>query len=113
MAKPIYNLGYLAYYQVNMDYIIENYCVNKKKVELKCNGKCHLAKQLQQENNTDENTNNGLKLFSEMFQVVFYQSYNSYHVFSLKTVKSNKTYNFYNKLYNYTFYNSLLRPPIS
>lgn len=31
-------------YQVNKDFIIENYCVNKEKPELECDGKCHLAK---------------------------------------------------------------------
>ena len=33
-------------YQVNKDYIIENYCINKEKPEMKCNGKCHMKKML-------------------------------------------------------------------
>jgi hypothetical protein len=39
-------LGYVAYFELNIDYIIETYCVNKEKPQLQCNGKCHLAKQL-------------------------------------------------------------------
>lgn len=33
-------------YEFSKDYIIENYCVNKDKPELHCDGKCYLAKQL-------------------------------------------------------------------
>ncbi|WP_303316641.1 hypothetical protein Q4Q34_07500 [Flavivirga abyssicola] len=44
--RPAYNIGYVAYFQLNIDYIIETYCVNKEKPELQCNGKCHLANQL-------------------------------------------------------------------
>ena len=39
-------------YVVNQDYIIENFCVNKAEPELKCDGKCHLKKQI------DEDTEN-------------------------------------------------------
>lgn len=33
-------------YQVHKERITELFCVNKNKPELRCNGKCHLAKQL-------------------------------------------------------------------
>lgn len=33
-------------YVINYDYIVKELCENKEKPELKCNGKCHLAKQL-------------------------------------------------------------------
>ena len=33
-------------YEVNKAAITEEFCVNKAKPELKCNGKCHLAEQL-------------------------------------------------------------------
>ena len=38
-------------YRVNMDFIIENLCVNTDKPEMHCNGKCHLNKQIEQEEN--------------------------------------------------------------
>lgn len=34
-------------YEVNTAYIIENFCVNTNKPEMKCDGKCHLTKQIQ------------------------------------------------------------------
>ena len=36
-------------YAVNQDYIIENFCVNKAEPELKCDGKCHLKKQIEED----------------------------------------------------------------
>jgi len=37
-------------YELDKEYITEQFCVNKDKPALKCNGKCHLATQL---TNTD------------------------------------------------------------
>ncbi|MDP6907977.1 MAG: hypothetical protein QF371_00655 [Flavobacteriales bacterium] len=34
---------------INQSYIIENFCENKEKPELKCNGKCHLKKQIKED----------------------------------------------------------------
>ncbi len=34
-------------YKLNKDYIIAKLCENKDKPELKCNGTCHLAKQIE------------------------------------------------------------------
>lgn len=45
-ARPVYELGYLAYFELNIDYIVETYCINKDKPEMHCNGKCHLIDQL-------------------------------------------------------------------
>jgi len=36
-------------YVLRYDFIIENLCINREKPEIKCNGKCHLNKQLQKE----------------------------------------------------------------
>lgn len=52
--RPAYNVGYALYYQLNIDYIIETYCVNKEKPKLQCNGKCHLMKQLTMDNSTSD-----------------------------------------------------------
>ena len=39
----------VADYLVNIEYITEIFCVNKEKPEMKCNGKCHLTKELQKD----------------------------------------------------------------
>lgn len=48
----LYNL-----YEFDRSFFIESFCVNKNRPELKCNGKCELAKMRKQE---DERTANDL-----------------------------------------------------
>jgi len=48
MLKPITPV--IAYY-IDYDYIVAELCENKAKPILKCNGKCHLAKELKKANN--------------------------------------------------------------
>ncbi len=39
-------IGLVGYYIINKDYIAKVLCINKDKPALKCQGKCHLKKQL-------------------------------------------------------------------
>lgn len=39
-------LSPLVYYIGNKEYIAQNLCENKEKIELECNGKCYLNKEL-------------------------------------------------------------------
>lgn len=41
-------------YELRKDFIIENYCVNKERPELKCDGKCYLAKQIKAAEQKDD-----------------------------------------------------------
>src|SRR5210317_1535035 len=41
-----YNTAVYSIYEFNKSQFIENYCENKDKPELKCNGKCHLSEQM-------------------------------------------------------------------
>lgn len=43
-------------YLVNKDYITEKFCVNKDKPILKCDGKCHLAKQFAKQDKQEKPT---------------------------------------------------------
>jgi hypothetical protein len=45
-GKFIYTSFWLIYFQINQREIIRLSCENKNRPELKCNGKCYLAKQL-------------------------------------------------------------------
>ncbi|MFT5884765.1 MAG: hypothetical protein ACI9IP_001222 [Arcticibacterium sp.] len=42
-------------YELRKDFIIQNFCVNKDRPELNCDGKCYLAKQLKAAKQQDEN----------------------------------------------------------
>jgi hypothetical protein len=46
LLKPA--IPYMEYI-VRKDFIIENFCINKDKKEMKCNGKCHLKEQVMEE----------------------------------------------------------------
>jgi len=41
-------------YLINYDYIVETLCVNRDKPAMKCNGRCHLSKQLVKEKSNDD-----------------------------------------------------------
>ncbi|QQX78265.1 MULTISPECIES: hypothetical protein [Aequorivita] len=46
LTKPLWPV---VEYVVNYDYIVNVLCENKDKPEMKCNGKCHLSKELAKE----------------------------------------------------------------
>lgn len=56
----------VANYHLNKEFITEAFCENKSKPELACNGKCHLKKQLKEEDNKEDSPLNNLK---EKFEV--------------------------------------------
>ena len=68
--KPVFPLlDYIA----NYDYIAKVLCENKTKPELKCNGKCHLMKELASQAEKDTPLQNNKKVTSSEFEVLFFQ----------------------------------------
>jgi hypothetical protein len=58
----------LADYALNKEFIARTLCINKAKPAMHCNGKCHLRKQLQkEENGGQEQTRNGHQKFQEVY----------------------------------------------
>ena len=51
LVRPLWPI---AEYVANYDYIVTVLCENKEKPQLECNGKCYLAKQLEQSRAQDE-----------------------------------------------------------
>lgn len=94
-------------YVINQDYIAEFLCMNKDKPELQCNGKCHLVKQLERQ---QENEPNALKVSLENYPIGFVT------IFKIKAAQiftsSNKDQNFsYQKLYHFEYNYSAFQPP--
>lgn len=54
-------------YHLNKSYITENFCVNKAKPEMQCNGKCHLKKELKESEEDASKNPVSLKQFNELF----------------------------------------------
>ncbi len=72
--KPAYNIGFVSYYKLNINTIVEKYCVNKAKPKLKCNGKCYLKKKLAQASTkSDSSQKIILESFAESFFPVYFQ----------------------------------------
>lgn len=53
-------LGIFGWYELNKKAITEQFCINKNKPQLHCNGKCHLKKQLQKadDNHSEQQQHN-------------------------------------------------------
>lgn len=64
LVSPILFLDY----ELRKEYIIQNYCVNKERPELHCDGKCYLSQRLQQAQAQDEQRATN-QFISELFSL--------------------------------------------
>lgn len=53
-------------YLLNKELITNKFCENKAKPKLKCNGKCHLKKQLNEQENREGQSKNVIKEINEI-----------------------------------------------
>lgn len=99
-------------YIVNYDYIVKELCENKEKPALKCNGKCHLMKQLAKSAEEDKNTSSDKKLnVKQEIEVLFYQDFVA-HSFKIPFVFTDKKVNsVYQNLYSLTAIQLTFHPP--
>jgi hypothetical protein len=94
VLRPLYNIGYVAYFELNIDYIIETYCENKAAPELKCNGKCHLANQLAFRTDTETSSDALFNSFYEAFLPVYFQDYKMQDLSLAKTALNLNNWNY-------------------
>jgi hypothetical protein len=57
VSNTLIKAGLFINYQINKAEITRKYCENKAKPMLNCNGKCHLAKQLVEQQKQEEQSN--------------------------------------------------------
>ena len=75
LVKPIFPV---FDYVINYDYISKELCINKAKPELKCNGKCHLMKELAKASESEKPISSDKKDNSKHeIEVLFYQELQS------------------------------------
>ncbi|WP_298549044.1 hypothetical protein [uncultured Aquimarina sp.] len=78
--RPAIEISNVLYYQLNIDTIIEKYCVNKERPKLNCNGKCYLMTQMKMSKTTSEtNKTNSLTVIVEAFIPLFFED-NTVHI---------------------------------
>ena len=70
-------------YVLNYDYIVKELCENKAKPAMKCNGKCHLMKELAKASENDTPVSSDKKVSHSEFEVLFIQKMTSLEVVSL------------------------------
>lgn len=107
--RPVMEMAPFFYYQLNIDYIIENYCVNKERPSLQCNGKCYLMSQMKEQNSSGVLSYN-LRI-SEAFIPLYFQE-NSIDI-KLNTTFSNRNEILisYTSSYQFLYINSIEHPP--
>lgn len=96
-----------VYYSIDREGFIERLCENKDKPELKCDGKCMLAKMLQAQTDEDEQP---MPVIGWEQQLVFYLELPDFQLQELNHQNSNMFQ--YREHYSFTFIYSLNKPPI-
>lgn len=107
LFKPVLPvLEYVVFY----DYIVEELCENKELTELKCNGKCHLTKELAK---ASDGSGNGKekRTFPIETNIVFFNEQQTYIDFIQVLKNVPKLNSFYNNLYSYSETFSVFHPP--
>ena len=109
LARPA--IPFLEYI-VNYDYIVKELCENKEKPALKCNGKCHLMKELAKTVEDDKNTSSDKKQnVKQEIEVLFYQDFKSLSCSNSYVFTNNKINSVYQNLYALTAIQSTFHPP--
>ena len=109
LARPA--IPFLEYI-VNYDYIVKELCENKEKPVLKCNGKCHLMKELAKTVEDDKNTSSDKKQnVKQKIEVLFYQDFKSLSCSNSYVFTNNKINSVYQNLYALTEIQSTFHPP--
>lgn len=112
--RPAYYLGCLGYYGLNIDTIIEQYCINKETPELHCDGKCYLAQQLNKASDSDENNSNKfLNVIFESFIPVYISTYQDIKFNIFYAQPSNKKIFGHHSDYTFLPEFNNFKPPIS
>jgi len=104
MLRPI---APLVEYVINYDYISKVLCINKDKPELNCNGKCHLMKKLEQQQEDDFNS---LQINMEEYPIGFVSVLHILDKKPINITKRKKIFS-YKSNYYFSFHQEIFNPP--
>lgn len=109
LVKPIFPV---VDYIVNYEYISKELCENKAKPELKCNGKCHLMKELAKASEDEKPISSDKKDNSKHeIEVLFCQDISSLNWKQIYLHTNSSVGNNYSNLYFYLNSCSAFHPP--
>ncbi|WP_264554532.1 hypothetical protein [Flavobacterium sp. N1946] len=98
-------------YVFNYDYIVKELCENKAKPEMKCNGKCHLMKELAKASDTDNPVSQDKKTSHVEFEILFLEKSPSFEIVNLNSPVQKEINMKYSDLYFYENTNAFFHPP--
>ncbi|MBW2938670.1 hypothetical protein KXJ69_11165 [Aureisphaera sp. CAU 1614] len=99
-------------YVINYNYIIEKLCENRDKPEMKCNGKCYLAKQFaKQASEEDRNPFKGKTSKIEIPQFIISENIEEFTFASEQEMSSKTKINYVPNLNTSLFTSKILHPP--
>lgn len=105
-------VGVLVSWKLNQTYIVENLCINKNKPEMKCNGKCHLQKQLKRvEDKQDNNNRTSLPLKLKILETDNFVGNSESFVPAISETMSHSPISILNNLYSFDYKNTCFKPP--
>jgi hypothetical protein len=98
-------------YVFNYDYIVKELCENKAKPELKCNGKCHLMKELAKASENETPVSQDKKTSYTEFEILFLEKSASFEIANLNFPIQSEINAAYSDLYIYENTVSVFHPP--
>ncbi|MEN9303660.1 MAG: hypothetical protein RL264_2089 [Bacteroidota bacterium] len=117
LSKLIYGVVFQVHFYWNQKEITRLECENKDRPEMKCNGKCYLAKQLEKAENELQQKKSEQQKTLKGFKLLESESFISLDNFSLPTISffditvENQLI-FYQSLASQTHLNAIFHPPI-
>ncbi|WP_010522401.1 hypothetical protein [Aquimarina agarivorans] len=108
--RPILFVGIVGNYSLNINEIIEKYCINKDKPQLKCNGQCHLRKQLSVTGSSNKEKHSNKIEVALAIPIVFFEAISQID-FSNKFIHSKDFIDGYQNLYGFNYLEIIETPP--
>ncbi|MBY0487123.1 MAG: hypothetical protein K2P85_08080 [Flavobacteriaceae bacterium] len=107
--KPVFPV---VEYIVNYEYISKVLCVNKEKPQMKCNGKCHLMKELAKASESEKPISSDKKENSKHeVEILFFHDIKQLEISPICFINKNAIGDNYSNLYFHTVSYSAFHPP--
>lgn len=98
-------------YILNYDQIIREFCVNREKQEMMCNGKCYLFDELSK--TSDADSSNGISSQTLKLQEIYiYSESLKLNLIEFEIFENNSITNYFENLYESCFLDSVFHPPL-
>ncbi len=98
-------------YALNYEYISKVLCENKDKPEMKCNGKCHLMKEMAKAAEDEKPISSDKKTVHTESEILFFQPLVSYDLGNEYWPTSKEPISHYSNLYHFCQLTSVFHPP--